>query len=209
MENLANHALRSSGRATLDTAVMQTKPGIVIVTRPTRLEGLRERWVTKKQAQFVLRAAHVLEKERRRAAAPKSQAVAAKRSRIAGGARESPPQHRSTNCSPTSTFWPMSRRTRRTIRRWSGCGASWISACRCARSTALICPASISGTPRSWSSWARMAWSPTRPSTWASCPSWPSTPIRGGLTASCFPTRSRRPAALSAACSKAAARAAR
>jgi hypothetical protein len=63
---------------------MQTQPGIVIVTRPTRLEGLRARWVTKDQARFVLRAAHLQEKERRRAVAPRvAKAVAAAPSRSA------------------------------------------------------------------------------------------------------------------------------
>src|SRR5262245_51688235 len=34
------------------------RPGIAIITRPTRLQGLRQRWGTEGQAKFVLRAAH-------------------------------------------------------------------------------------------------------------------------------------------------------
>lgn len=42
-------------------------PGIAIVTRPTRLQGLRQRWGTKRQAQFLLKQAHAVEAERARA----------------------------------------------------------------------------------------------------------------------------------------------
>jgi NAD kinase len=42
-------------------------PGIAIVTRPTRLQGLRERWGTKRQARFLLKQAHAVEAERARA----------------------------------------------------------------------------------------------------------------------------------------------
>jgi NAD kinase len=43
--------------------MLQSTPGIAIVTRPTRLEGLRQRWGTVGQAKFLLRAAHAHAKE--------------------------------------------------------------------------------------------------------------------------------------------------
>lgn len=43
---------------------MKPSSSIVVVTRPTRLEGLRARWGTKKQAKFVLQRAHAIEEER-------------------------------------------------------------------------------------------------------------------------------------------------
>jgi NAD kinase len=43
---------------------MRQSSSIVIVTRPTRLEGLRARWGTARQAKFVLRQAHAVEAER-------------------------------------------------------------------------------------------------------------------------------------------------
>src|SRR5882757_4111939 len=42
-------------------------PGIAIVTRPTRLQGLRERWGTTRQAKFLLKQAHAVEAERAQA----------------------------------------------------------------------------------------------------------------------------------------------
>ncbi len=45
---------------------MNTTPGIVIVTRETRLAGLKSRWMTTEQAKFRLRQAHAHEAERRR-----------------------------------------------------------------------------------------------------------------------------------------------
>ena len=43
---------------------MGLSSSIVIVTRPTRLQGLRERWGTARQAKFVLQQAHAVESER-------------------------------------------------------------------------------------------------------------------------------------------------
>ncbi len=40
---------------------MRVAPAVVIVTRPTRLQGLRERWGTLGQAKFLLRAARAIE----------------------------------------------------------------------------------------------------------------------------------------------------
>lgn len=42
---------------------MRQQHSIVIVTRPTRLEGLRRRWGTLGQAEFLLNAAHTIESE--------------------------------------------------------------------------------------------------------------------------------------------------
>jgi hypothetical protein len=47
---------------------MNRSPGIALVTRKTRLQGLLERWGTRGQARFRLAQAHVLEQERQRAA---------------------------------------------------------------------------------------------------------------------------------------------
>ncbi len=44
---------------------MRSPPGIAIVTRPTRLEGLKRRWGTAGQAMFALEQAHVHEAVRR------------------------------------------------------------------------------------------------------------------------------------------------
>lgn len=44
---------------------MLVTPGIAIVTRPTRLEGLRRRWGTLGQAKFRMAQAHAIEAERR------------------------------------------------------------------------------------------------------------------------------------------------
>lgn len=41
--------------------VLKSSPGIAIVTRPTRLQGLRERWGTARQAKFLLQQAHAIE----------------------------------------------------------------------------------------------------------------------------------------------------
>ena len=65
-------------------------PGIAVVTRPTRLEGLRQRWGTAGQAKFLLKQAHVQEAARRQeAAAPQSNASqgAGARKRAAAGKR--------------------------------------------------------------------------------------------------------------------------
>lgn len=43
-----------------------TRPTLVVVTRPTRMQGLKERWVTASAAKFLIRAAHDVEEERRR-----------------------------------------------------------------------------------------------------------------------------------------------
>jgi hypothetical protein len=43
-----------------------TRPTLVVVTRPTRLQGLKERWVTARAARFLIEAAHDVEQERRR-----------------------------------------------------------------------------------------------------------------------------------------------
>ncbi|MBI2825148.1 MAG: NAD+ kinase [Planctomycetia bacterium] len=56
---------------------MRSKPSIVIVTRQTRLAGLREKWVTAGQARFRLAAAHLQEGELRKAAAPAAKRAAA------------------------------------------------------------------------------------------------------------------------------------
>ncbi len=40
---------------------LKSPPGIAIVTRPTRLAGLRQRWVTASQAKFLLKQAHAIE----------------------------------------------------------------------------------------------------------------------------------------------------
>ena len=42
-----------------------TRPTLVVVTRPTRLQGLKERWVTARAAKFLIKAAHDVEQERR------------------------------------------------------------------------------------------------------------------------------------------------
>ncbi len=42
---------------------MQSVPGIAVVTRETRLQGLRARWGTVRQAEFVLKQAHLIETE--------------------------------------------------------------------------------------------------------------------------------------------------
>ena len=42
---------------------MKTSSSIVIVSRPTRLEGLRARWGTARQAEFVLQQSHAIEAE--------------------------------------------------------------------------------------------------------------------------------------------------
>lgn len=42
---------------------LKSSPGIAIVTRPTRLQGLRERWGTARQAKFLLQQAHAIEAE--------------------------------------------------------------------------------------------------------------------------------------------------
>lgn len=43
---------------------MKQSSSIVVVTRPTRLQGLRERWGTARQAKFVIQQAHALEAQR-------------------------------------------------------------------------------------------------------------------------------------------------
>lgn len=56
-----------------------TRPTLVVVTRPTRLEGLKERWVTARAAKFRIKAAHDVERERRgtpRTASPPNNAAA-------------------------------------------------------------------------------------------------------------------------------------
>ena len=50
-------------------------PGIAVVTRPTRLAGLRARWGTKSQAKFVLRAARAQEQVLHRDAPAKSRST--------------------------------------------------------------------------------------------------------------------------------------
>lgn len=45
----------------------KSQPGIAVVTRPTRLQGLRERWGTVRQARFLLQQAHAIEGEQARA----------------------------------------------------------------------------------------------------------------------------------------------
>jgi len=39
----------------------KSQPGIAVVTRPTRLQGLRARWGTARQAKFLLQQAHLIE----------------------------------------------------------------------------------------------------------------------------------------------------
>lgn len=45
--------------------MLESRQTLVVVTRPTRLEGLKERWVTARAAKFRIRAAHDVERERR------------------------------------------------------------------------------------------------------------------------------------------------
>jgi len=47
--------------------MLKPSSSITIVIRPTRLQGLRARWGTKAQAAFVLKRAHAIEDERKRA----------------------------------------------------------------------------------------------------------------------------------------------
>jgi NAD kinase len=55
---------------------MRNLPTIVVVTRPTRLEGLKERWVTARAARFRIKQAHTVEQEQRSGRAPRTKGVA-------------------------------------------------------------------------------------------------------------------------------------
>jgi NAD kinase len=58
---------------------------IVVVTRPTRLEGLRARWVTDAQAKFLISRAHTVDAELRKGVKPTTKTRRAAASKAANG----------------------------------------------------------------------------------------------------------------------------
>jgi hypothetical protein len=130
---------------------------IVVVTRPTRLEGLRARWVTDAQAKFLISRAHAVETELHPEAKHTTKASRAPLSKTADGEADFA-EYKQEDVVYQKAVESVERRLD------FGLPVKRIDRSLCQRTTFAA---------QRWSSLsAKMDWLLTRRSTWVACLSW-------------------------------------